>query len=76
MLNMDQSLEQQDSNKRQGDIQVRVTETENQEKSNKCNQCEYASSYVSDLRRHLKIHSGKNQTNATNATMRARIQVH
>ena len=28
-------------------------------KSNKCNQCDYASSYASHLRRHLKTHSGE-----------------
>ena len=33
-------------------------ETKNGEKSNKCNQCDYASSLASDLRRHLKRHSG------------------
>ena len=30
-----------------------------QEKSNKCNQCDFASSYASALRRHLKTHSGE-----------------
>merc|ERR1712243_308799 len=29
------------------------------EKSNKCNQCDYASSFASDLRTHLKRHSGE-----------------
>ena len=29
------------------------------QKSNKCNQCEYASSQGSNLRRHLKTHSGE-----------------
>ena len=28
-------------------------------KSNKCNQCDYASSHTGDLRRHLKTHSGE-----------------
>ena len=28
-------------------------------KSNKCNQCDYASSEQGDLRRHLKTHSGE-----------------
>ena len=32
---------------------------ESGEKANKCNQCEYASSHASDLRRHLKIHGGE-----------------
>ena len=29
------------------------------EKSNKCNQCEYATSTMGNLRRHLKIHLGE-----------------
>ena len=29
------------------------------EKSNKCNQCDYASSYAHYLRTHLKMHSGE-----------------
>ena len=29
------------------------------QKSNKCNQCEYASFYASALKTHLKIHSGE-----------------
>ena len=29
----------------------------NEEKSNKCNQCDYASSQAGTLRRHLKTHS-------------------
>ena len=29
------------------------------EKSNKCNQCDYASSEAGDLRKHLKMHSGE-----------------
>ena len=28
-------------------------------KSNKCNQCDYASSHAGNLRQHSKIHSGK-----------------
>ena len=33
--------------------------THSGEKSNKCNQCDYASSYVSVLKTHLKMHSGE-----------------
>ena len=29
------------------------------EKSNKCNQCDYGSYLASDLRKHLKMHSGE-----------------
>ena len=30
-----------------------------EEKSNKCDQCDYAFSHTGDLRRHLKTHSGE-----------------
>jgi uncharacterized Zn-finger protein len=33
--------------------------THSGEKSNKCNQCDYASSQAGVLRRHLKTHSGE-----------------
>ena len=38
---------------------VREKKTNSGEKSNKCNQCDYASSETGDLRRHLKTHSGE-----------------
>ena len=53
---MNQNLEQQDSNRGPGDIQVRIIETEN---SHKCNLFDYASSYAGNLMRHLKTHSGE-----------------
>ena len=31
----------------------------NEDKSNKCNQCGYASSHAGNLRKHLKMHSGE-----------------
>ena len=43
--------------------------TDNDIKSHKCNQCDYASSQASALRIHLKRHNGEKQTNATNVTM-------
>ena len=36
-----------------------VKKTNNGEKPNKCNQCEFASSYAGNLRTHFKIHSGE-----------------
>ena len=43
--------------------------TDNDIKSHKCNQCDYASSQASALRIHLKGTVEKNQTSATNVTM-------
>ena len=43
--------------------------THSGEKSNKCNQCDFASSDASNLRKHLKRIVEKSQTNATIATM-------
>ena len=36
-----------------------VNQTNNEEKSNKCNQCDYASSRADKLMTHLKTHSGE-----------------
>ena len=58
MLNMDQNLKQPDLCKNTAD-QVPLRETNGREKSNKCNQCDYASSRASHLRRHFKRHTGK-----------------
>ena len=38
---------------------IEQMEAQRGEKSNKCNQCDYASSQASNLRRHLKMHSGE-----------------
>ena len=46
----------------------RVKETYTGEKSNKCKQCDYASSQAGDLRTHLKTHSGESKKDATNVT--------
>ena len=54
---MDQNIEQQSkANER---YPILGTETNNGEKSNVCNQCDYASPRASNLRTHLKMHSGE-----------------
>ena len=53
MLEMDQNLEQRDLGKNTAN-QVPLRETNGREKSNKCNQCDYASSRAG----HLRTHSG------------------
>ena len=43
-------------------------------RSNKCSQCDFASSYASNLRTHLKRTAEKSQTNATNVTLHLLVQ--
>ena len=61
---MDQNFEPRDYSKSTAN-QVLMRETEGREKSNKCNQCAYASYHAGDLRKHLKIHGGE-KTNKCN----------
>ena len=42
-----------------GEISNKHLKTHSEEKSNKCNQCDYASSRAGNLRTHLKTHSGE-----------------
>ena len=51
---MDQGIEKRDSNERTDVVQMK-----NKEKSHKCNQCEYASTYAGNLKSHLKSHTGE-----------------
>ena len=57
-LEMDQNLEQQSFGINTAN-QVPIRDTDGREKSNKCNQCDYASSRADSLRTHFKIHSGE-----------------
>ena len=43
--------------------------TDSTEKSNKCNQCDFASFLAGDLRTHLTMHSEESRTNATSVIM-------
>ena len=70
---MDQSLEQIDSNKRPVDVQIQIMKTNINEKSHKCNQCDYASFRAGRLKRHMKIHSGE-KSNKCNQCDFASIQ--
>ena len=54
---MEQSIGNDDLSVR--DTNIETFMNKNNTKSNKCNQCSYASSYASHLRRHLKTHSGE-----------------
>ena len=70
---MDQNFEPRDCSKSTAN-QVSMRETEGREKSNKCNQCDYASSQAGNLRRHLKTHREERKTVAASAIMYPVIQ--
>ena len=57
-LVMDQKVDNLGKSWNYVDIPLENTNNE-EEKANKCNQCKFASSLKSSLRRHLKIHSGE-----------------
>ena len=52
---MEQNLENYDFGLEDEDGKILKKTTD---KSNKCNQCEYASTQASSMRRHLRTHSG------------------
>ena len=54
---MEQNLENDDFGLKNANVKIKTTG--NDIKSNKCNQCDYASSHSSNLRTHLKTHSGE-----------------
>ena len=60
MLVIDQNLGESNSSQGQANVKIATMKEANSgEKSNKCNQCDYASSDPSSLRKHLKRHSGE-----------------
>ena len=58
-LAMEQTLENYGFRLKDADVKILEQKTDNVIKSNKCNQCEYASSRADHLRKHLKRHSGE-----------------
>ena len=70
---MDQNLERFVSSRSMGDVEAQMRERDNIEKTNKCNQCDYASSYPGNLKKHLKTHSGE-KSNKCNQCDYASIQ--
>ena len=70
---MKQKLENHDFSLRDGNAGIMKNSTDNVNKSNQCNQCDYASSHASDLRRHLKTHIAEKR-NATTVTLHSRRQ--
>ena len=56
---MEQTLENCDFGLKDENVKILRKNTDNVIKSNKCNQCDYASSHAGNLRAHLKKHSGE-----------------
>ena len=56
---MEQNLETYDFGLKDANVRSLKKNTDNVIKSNKCNQCDYASSRAYHLRTHLKTHSGE-----------------
>ena len=56
---MEETLENYDFGLKDANVKILRKNTDNVIKSNKCNQCAYASSQASHLKRHLKMHSGE-----------------
>ena len=56
---MEQPLENFDFSLKDANVKILKKRTDNAIKSNKCNQCDYASSQAGNLRSHLKTHSGE-----------------
>ena len=56
---MEQNIENYDFDLKDANVKILKKTTDNVTKSNKCNQCEFASSQAGDLKRHLKTHSGE-----------------
>ena len=61
MSSMDFDLDAVNPEEEEGLVENKegVNQPHSGEKSNKCKQCDYASSQPGDLRRHLKRHSGE-----------------
>ena len=59
LLEMEQNNENHYSSFKNENRKMLKKKTDNAIKSNKCNQCDYASSHKSNLRIHLMTHSGE-----------------
>ena len=71
---MEQHLDNNYLGLKEANVKMVKKKTDKVVKSNKCNQCEYASSRADHLRTHLKIHSGEKFNNATCVAMHPLMQ--
>ena len=58
-IGMEQTLENYDFGLKDANVKILRKNTDNVIESNKCNQCNYASSQAGDLKKHWKTHSGE-----------------
>ena len=58
-MTMEQNLENYEFGLKDANVKIVKKNTDNVIKSNKCNQCNYASSHAGHLRIHLTTHSGE-----------------
>ena len=82
---MDQNISYDHLSETSGDKNIPIRITNNAgEKSNKCNQCSYASSHAGHLRTHKKTHSGEKSNKCNqcdfalsySSTVRIHLQTH
>ena len=78
---MDQQFEMNKLRENYIDENVPMTKRNDGEKSSKCNQCDYLSSVTSNLKRHLKRHSGVNsdkcnQCDSQTGDLRRHLKTH
>ena len=76
---MDQNFEINQLRENNVDGNVSMTKTNDKGKSNKCNQCDYASSVAGSLKRHLKTHSGEKSCDYASSqagNLRKHLKIH
>ena len=81
---MEQDLDNYDFGLKDANITILKKTTDNVIKSNKCNQCDYASSRAGHLRTHLKTHSGErsnkcnqcNYASSYSSALRVHLKTH
>ena len=69
-----EEMENYDFDLKGANLKIPKKTTDNVIKSNKCNQCDYASYHAGHLRTHLKTHSGEKSNKCNQVTMPLRIQ--
>ena len=58
-LAMEEQMDYRDFGLKDANVKILKKTSDNVTKSNKCNQCDFASPQAGNLRRHFKMHSGE-----------------